>query len=91
MTAPMTTLTRSEIVRSLTRLLVEVAGVDESNITGSATIDVELRMNSVVFVELQVAIEEELNIILEPVDLIELNAFDPIVDYIFDLVKEQSP
>ena len=62
-----------------TRVLVPWAAVDE------ATIDEQLQMNSLTFVELQVAIEDEYGIELDAVHVVELNRFDSIVDYVWEL------
>jgi len=56
-----------------------------------ATIDDELQMNSVAFVELQVAIEEEYSIQIDPIAVVELNRFGSIVDYIHRLATGGSP
>lgn len=58
-----------------------IAAIDDR-----ATLDNELQMESVAFVELQVALEDELGIEIDPVQVVELNEFGAIVQYIHGLV-----
>lgn len=75
-----------EAVRERLRVLVhEITGVALDVVTDGATIDQELRMESVAFVELQVSLEEEFGIEIDAVEVVELNEFGPIVDYVHDL------
>ncbi len=73
----------------LTFLLNEIAGIPRERITDSATVDQDLQMHSVVFVELQVAIEEEFNIVIDPLRIVELNEFGALADYIYDCAIAQ--
>ena len=75
--------TRQQVRERLVQLLIEVAKIPESKISDHATIDADLRMESVVVIEIQVALEDEYNIELDPIYLIELNEFGPIVDYVY--------
>ncbi len=74
-----------ETVRDQIALLAnQIADIALELITDKATIDKELQMQSVAFVELQVALEEEYGIELDPILMIELNRFDAIVKYVYD-------
>ena len=81
---------KQEITNCLKALLMEVAGISEASITASATIDSELRMESVAFVEIQVALEDEYDIQLDPIEVVERNEFGRIVDYVHALTLEES-
>ncbi len=74
--------TRTEVRSRLAALIHEIVGIPAEDITDAATIDEQLQMQSVAFVELQVAIEETYNIQLDPIRVVELNAFGAIVDYV---------
>lgn len=73
---------RPEIRNRLISLIHEIAGIPPNEVTDEARIDTELAMESVAFVELQVAIEDEFDIRLDPVQIIELNRFGAIVEHI---------
>ena len=73
---------RDEVRQRLAVLLNEIAKIPLEQITDKATVDEELQMQSVAFVELQVAIEDEYNIQIDPVQVVELNEFGAIVDYV---------
>ena len=47
-------------------------------------------MESVAFVEIQVALEEEYDIQVDPIEVVERNEFGRIVDYIHALTLEES-
>lgn len=81
------TASTSAIAGKLRELLREIAGIPLERITDSASIDNELVMQSVAFVELQVAIEEEYNIEVDPIRVVEINEFGAIVSYIHGLVQ----
>ena len=76
-------LTRAEVRHRLTTLLSEIAGIPTGSISDSATVEHELQMQSVAFIELQVAIEEEYNTAIDPIRIVELNEFGAIVDYVY--------
>ncbi|MGH7790155.1 MAG: acyl carrier protein [Candidatus Binatia bacterium] len=82
--------TPAEVRSHVTRLLCQVAQIPVEAITDGATIDGELRMESVAFVEIQVAIEEAYDIVLDPVYLIELNEFGAIVEHIYSVCRDVS-
>jgi acyl carrier protein len=82
--------TRDAVKQRLVSLLQEIAKIPVEQITEDATVDGDLQMQSVAFVELQVAIEEEYGIEVDPIQVVELNAFGAIVDYIYGLVLGQT-
>ena len=73
---------KEEVRTRLAQLLVDIAKIPAEHIRDGATVDQQLRMESVAFIEIQVAIEDEYEIELDPLHLIELNEFAVIVDYI---------
>ena len=77
---------REEIRERVAQLLHEVAGVPLENVREDATIENDLHMESVAFVELQVAIEAEYDIEVDPIQVVELDRFGDVVDYIDSLV-----
>jgi len=78
--------TRSEVRERIASLLHEIAKIPADQITDGARVDEELQMQSVAFVELQVAIEDEYDIQIDPIQVVELNEFGAIVDYIYQCV-----
>lgn len=80
--------TPADVRNYLTRLLCEVAQIPAEAIVDGATIDGELQMESVAFVEIQVAIEDAYDIVLDPVYLIELNEFGAIVEHIYSVCRD---
>jgi len=77
---------REEVRERLASLINEIANIPTERIGDEATVDGELQMNSVAFVELQVAIEEDYDIQIDPVRVVELNQFGAIVDYVHQCV-----
>ena len=78
--------TRSAVRERLADLINEIAAIPKDLIVEQATVDGTLQMQSVAFVELQVAIEDEYQILIDPVHVVELNSFGAIVDYVFECV-----
>ena len=74
---------RSDVRDEVVGLISEVAGIAKESITNNATIDDDLQLNSVAFVELQVAIEDKYDIQIDPIRVVELNELGAIVDYIY--------
>jgi acyl carrier protein len=70
----------------LAQLLEEIGNIPPDRITDDARIDEELRMESVALVELQVALEDEFDIELDPIKVVELNEFAAIVDYLHERI-----
>jgi acyl carrier protein len=75
---------KEEVREYLVGLLVEIGKVPTERITDTACVDGDLRMESVAFVEIQIALEEEFDIEIDPVQMLELNEFAAIVDYLHD-------
>lgn len=82
--------TRAEVCERLASLISEIAAIPTHMITNQATVDDELQMQSVAFVELQVAIEDEYQIQIDPIRVVELNAFGAIVDYVYECTITQT-
>ena len=78
---------RLEVRERIATLITEIAKIPGDRITEGATIDGDLRMESVDFVELQVALEDEYRIELDAIRVVELNEFSAIVDYVLDCVR----
>jgi acyl carrier protein len=76
-----------EDVRRLLVSTLEELGIPKEQITDSATISDDLGLESVAFVELQVALEDELGIEIDPVRVVELNELSAIVRYLCDLTN----
>ncbi len=72
------------------KYLSEVGRIGSAQIGLGATIDGELQMESVAFVELQVALEEQLGIEIDPVRVVELNEFGAIAEYLHSLVVNRG-
>ncbi len=75
--------TRAEVTERLTCLINEIAKIPKELITEGATVDEDLQMQSIAFVELQVAIEDEYQIQIDPIRVVEVNEFGAIVDYVY--------
>lgn len=82
--------TREAVRQRLIELLEEIAKITPDRVHEDVTIDEDLRMESVAFVELQVALEDEYNVELDPIRIVELNRFGAIVDYIHGVVAESA-
>ena len=80
--------TRTQVGERLACLINEITTIPRDQITYDATVDKELQMESVAFVELQVAIEDEYGIQIDPIRVVELNRFGAIVDYIYECISE---
>lgn len=72
----------------LTQLLNELGKIPVEKVTDGATIDGELRMESVAFVELQVAIEDYYNIEIDPIEVVERGEFAAIASYIYSRITD---
>lgn len=83
-------MSRTEALEILRGLLAEIAGIDAGTVTEDSTIDGDLEMNSVTFVELQVALEDELDVLIDPIAVVERNRVGEIVDYLCSLVAEKA-
>ena len=74
--------TRDEVEALMVQLISEIAGIPPTDVVAGATVETELRLESVAFIELQVAIEDTYGIELDPIRIVELNEFGAIVDYV---------
>ena len=81
--------TRENLKKALVGLFHEIGGIPVAEISEDATIDGALNVTSVTFVEIQVAIEDSLDLLLDPIAIVELNRFGDIVDYIFQLSQDK--
>jgi len=81
---------REAVREHLAGLVHEIARVPLDVITEDSTIDQDIRMESVAFVELQVTLEDEYGIELDAVQVVELNRFGAIVDYVHDLARRAA-
>jgi acyl carrier protein len=77
--------TREFVRERLSTLLQEICQRFPEEIHDAATIDRELEMESVQMVELQVAIETEFDITLDFLEVLRLNSFRRVTDYIHQL------
>ena len=80
---------RDQVREFISGLLHEIAGISREKIVEDATVENELRMESVAFVELQVSIEEEYDIELDPIEVVELNRLGAIVDYVLTCIRDR--
>jgi acyl carrier protein len=71
-----------EVRKTLRRFISEIGKIPIERIEENATIDRDLQLQSLTFVELQVAIEEFYDIEIDPISVVELNAFGAIADYV---------
>lgn len=81
---------RAAVRERLRQLVHEITGVPLDAVTDDASIDEELRMESVAFVELQVSLEEDFGIEIDAIQVVELNRFGPIVDYVHQLASQPA-
>lgn len=73
---------KSDVRDYLTQLLVEVGKIPLERVVAGARLDASLKMESIAFIELQVALEERFDIEIDPLEVLELNEFGAIVDYL---------
>lgn len=74
--------TRAEVRERLLQLIHEIAEIPSETVTDQSTLDDQLSMESIAFVELQVALQDEYRIEIDPIRVVELNTFGAIVDYV---------
>src|SRR5215510_5597594 len=82
--------TREYVRDRLSTLVQEICHRAPAEIYDTATIDRELEMESVQMVELQVAIETEFDITLDFLEVLRLNSFRRITDYIHALASASA-
>ncbi len=81
----------SDRVRDLVlKHLSEIGGFPRPLITDLARLDTELSMKSITFIEVQVALEEDLDIEIDALTVVDLNRLDRIIDYLGGLVAANS-
>lgn len=79
-----------DVKASVLRYLFEIGGFEKVALRDGAQFDGELLMKSIDFVELQVALEEEWDVEIDPIRVIELNRLDRVVEYLSELVEEKE-
>ncbi|GIW42597.1 MAG: hypothetical protein KatS3mg076_3174 [Candidatus Binatia bacterium] len=79
-----------DVKATLRRLIEENAGIPASSIRDDSTIDGDLAMDSLSFVSLQVAVEEEYDISCDPEEIERRNRFDAIAQLVHELVLARS-
>lgn len=79
--------TRNEVEGHLRDLLHQIGGIPTERIADAATVDDELQMSSLAFLELQAALEDEYGIQLDPIQVVELGSFAAIVDHVHHLAS----
>jgi acyl carrier protein len=77
-----------EVKQTLRLLIAQVTGIDPSAIRDDTTIDEDLQLPSVTFIELQVAVEEAFDTTLDPVEVVELNSFGLIAEAVYNKIAE---
>ena len=77
-------MTLEDVKRTLRVLIAETCGIDPERIGDDTTIDEDLQLPSIAFVELQVAVEDAFDTILDPVEVVELNKFGLIAESIYE-------
>jgi acyl carrier protein len=78
---------RAQVRDFLVVLLHEVCEISSDRIKDTATIDHDFEMESIQMVQLQVAMEQEYDISLDFLEILRLNSFGPIVDYVHSLAS----
>lgn len=76
-----------EVKATLRRLIGEITDLDPDSITDSSTLDEDIPLPSIQFVELQAAVEDIFDIQLDPVEVVERNAFGAVAALIYDKVR----
>ena len=87
---PAAAVSHDQVRARLIELVQEITGSEPGGITEDATLD-SLKMDSITFVELQVAIEDEWGIEIDAIEVVELNALGAIIDYVHARIPGQSP
>jgi len=82
-------ITASAIRDRVLQLLHDIANLPPDSVSDDSSLDSDLRLESIAFVELQVAVEEEYDIQLDPIEIVELNRFSDIVNYIAACVQQR--
>ena len=75
------------VKETLRRLVVEVSALDPARIVDSSTLDEDIQLSSIAFVELQVAVENAFGIEVDPVEVVERNSFGAVADLIWEKTR----
>ena len=65
-------------------LLVEIGKIGEEVVTDESSLDGDLRLDSVLLIAIQSALQDQLDIEIDPVEIVDRNRFDAIVEYIVE-------
>jgi acyl carrier protein len=87
---PLSPRTPSKAKEAVLKYLQEIGEFPRDLLTDSARLDSELIMKSIVFVEIQVALEDDLDIEIDPLTVLELNRLDRVIGYIDKLVAAKQ-
>ena len=82
--------TRDQVRERVAQLLHEIARIPKEQIVDGATLDQDLKMESVVIIEIQVALEDEYDIELDPIEIVELNEFTAIANHIYECTAKPT-
>jgi acyl carrier protein len=83
---------RDQIRALVMQLLHEICAIPRESIAESASIENELQMESIQLVDLQVALEHELDVTIDLIEILELNTLGKVIDYLYDqTVRSDSP
>jgi acyl carrier protein len=75
-----------EVKATLRRLIGEITDLDPGSITDSSTLDEDIPLPSIQFVELQAAVEDIFDIQLDPIEVLERNTFGAVAALICEKV-----
>lgn len=73
---------RGEVLSFALRVLSEISGAELSTLSSDSCLERDLELESVDLIELQVALEEEFDVELDPLVILELDRLDEIVNYV---------
>ena len=71
-------------------MLREIGKIPAHRISDEATLDSDLKMESVALIEIQVALEDRFNIEIDVIEVVQINRLGGIVDYILALVSDTA-
>jgi len=76
-------MTLEDVKQKLRTIVAEVCKISPDSIRDETTIDEDLHLPSLAFVELQVSVEDVFDTTLDPVEVVELNRFGLIAQAIY--------
>jgi len=79
-------LRREDVYSTAKELLHTIGRIPLEVINEESTLDAELSLKSIVFVEIQVALEDIYGIELDPLEMVNRNVLTHIVDYVYEQV-----